>query len=137
MTFIGVGVIIKFILQIPCMMIVKGLGPLLATGLAMMVVNYLILHSFNMEFGLHFNEMAHATNQILGFSIIMFVVVKIVMLLIGMIVSPYGRYTAFFSLIPGVLVGVIVFVYLALRFRLADNLLGPRMEALRIRLHIK
>lgn len=137
MTYLGVGVIIKFILQIPCMMIVKGLGPLLATGLAMMVVNYLILHSFNMEFNLHFNEMAKSTNQILGFSIIMFVIVKVVMLLIGMIVSPYGRYTAFFSLIPGVIVGMLVFIYLALRYRLADNLLGPRMESLRVKLHIK
>ena len=67
----------------------------------------------------------------------MFVIVKVVMLLIGMIVSPYGRYTAFFSLIPGVIVGMLVFIYLALRYRLADNLLGPRMESLRAKLHIK
>ncbi len=137
MSYLGIGVIVKFILQLPCMMLVRGLGPLLATGLAMMVINYLILHSFNMEFGLHFNDMAKSTNQILGFSLIMFVAVKVVMSLINMVVSPYGRYTAFFSLIPGVLVGMAVFIYLALRYRLADNLLGARMAALRTRLHIK
>ncbi|WP_295728528.1 polysaccharide biosynthesis protein [uncultured Limosilactobacillus sp.] len=137
MSYLGIGVIVKFVLQLPCMMLVRGLGPLLATGLAMMVVNYLILHSFNMEFGLHFNDMAKSTNQILGFSLIMFVGVKAVMFLIDLVVSPYGRYTAFFSLIPGVLVGVVVFIYLALRYRLADNLLGSRMESLRDRLHIK
>lgn len=137
MSYLGIGVIVKFILQLPCMMLVRGLGPLLATGLAMMVVNYLILHSFNMEFGLHFNDMAKSTNQILGFSLVMFVAVKLVMFLIDLVVSPYGRYTAFFSLIPGVFVGVAVFIYLALRYRLADNLLGARMESLRARLHIK
>lgn len=137
MKYLGIGVVIKLILQIPCMMVVRGLGPLLATGLSMAVVNYMILHSFNMEFGLHFNEMAKSTNQILGFSLIMFVIVKIVMMLIGLIVSPYGRYTAFFSLIPGVIVGILVFVYLALRYRLADQLLGARSDILRERLHIK
>ncbi|WP_251548242.1 putative polysaccharide biosynthesis protein [Limosilactobacillus caecicola] len=136
MSYLGIGVIAKFAFQIPCMMISRGLGPLLSTGLAMMVINYLILHSFNMEFGLHFNDLAKPTNQILGFSLIMFVAVKLVMWLIGLVVSPYGRYTAFFSLIPGVLVGVVAFGYLALRYRLADNLLGPRMDALRTKLHI-
>lgn len=137
MKFLAIGVIAKFILQIPCMMLVKGLGPLLATGLSMMLINYLILHSFNMEFNLHFNEMAKSTNQILAFSLLMFIAVKIVMSLINLVVSPYGRYTAFFSLIPGVLVGMMVFVYLALRYRLADDLLGPRMESLRNKLHIR
>lgn len=137
MKFLGIGVIFKFIFQYPCMMISRGLGPLLATGLAMLIVNYLILHSFNMEFGLHFNDMAKATNQILGFSLIMFVVVKLVMMLIGLVVSPYGRYTAFFSLIPGVIVGILVFMYLALKYRLADELLGARVDMLRARFHIK
>ena len=112
MKFLAIGVIIKLIIQAPLIFFLKGMGPLLATGISMMVINYLILHSFNMEFRLRFHQMAKPTNQILAYSLIMFVAVKAVMMGINLFVSPYGRYTAFFALIPGILVGVIVFGYL-------------------------
>jgi O-antigen/teichoic acid export membrane protein len=129
--------VVKFIIQLPCIWLLQGLGPLLATCISMFVVNYLILHSFNMEFNMHFAQMARPTNQILCFSLIMFVFTKLVMVLIGHFVSPYGRFTAFFSLIPGVAVGVGVYLYLALKYRLADSIIGARSAALRRKLHIR
>ncbi len=103
----------------------------------MLFINYCILHSFNREFTLHFNEMAQPTNQILAFSLIMFAVVKVVMLLLGLVVSPYGRFTAFFTLVIGVVIGGGVFAYLVLKYRLVDTLLGDRFAGLRTRFHIK
>lgn len=137
MKFLAIGLIIKLLVQYPCIWLLQGLGPLMATGISMTVVNYLILHSFNNEFRLRFDQMARPTNQILCFSLIMFVLTKLVMVLIGHFVSPYGRYTAFFSLIPGVLVGLAVYVYLALKFRLADKVIGAKSELLRRKLHIR
>ena len=128
MKILGVGMIIKLILQFPCIWLLKGMGPLLATALAMVVMNYLILHSFNMEFGLHFEEMAKPTNQILVFSLVMFVVTYLV--------NPHGRYAAFFLLILGVAIGGVIYAYLALKSRLADHLLGARADLLRERLHM-
>ena len=90
-----------------------------------------------MEFHLRFDKMALPTNQILAYSLVMFAGTKIVMLIIGHFVSPYGRYTAFFSLIPGVIVGAGIYLYLCLKSRLADQLLGPRVARLRTILHIK
>ena len=55
---------------------------------------------------------------------------------IGSLVSPYGRFTAFFSLIPGVVVGVGIYLYLALKYRLADRVIGARSAALRLYYHI-
>lgn len=137
MKFLAIGVIIKLIIQAPLIFFLKGMGPLLATGISMMVINYLILHSFNMEFRLRFHQMAKPTNQILAYSLIMFVAVKAVMMGINLFVSPYGRYTAFFALIPGILVGVIVFGYLALRFRLIDEIMGEaRATQFRSKLHV-
>lgn len=137
MKFLAIGVIIKLIIQAPLIFFLKGMGPLLATGISMMVINYLILHSFNMEFRLRFHQMAKPTNQILAYSLIMFVAVKAVMMGINFFVSPYGRYTAFFALIPGILVGVIVFGYLALRFRLIDEIMGEaRATRFRSKLHV-
>lgn len=137
MRFLFVGIIIKFIVQVPAIWLFKGLGPLLATAVAMLFINYCILHSFNREFTLHFNEMAQPTNQILAFSLIMFAVVKVVMLLLGLVVSPYGRFTAFFTLVIGVVIGGGVFAYLALKYRLVDTLLGDCFAGLRTRFHIK
>lgn len=137
MKFLGIGIIIKLLLQYPCIKLLQGLGPLLATCLSMFVIDYMILHSFNMEFGLHFYKMSKPTNQILCYSIIMFVVTKAFMLLTGHFVSPYGRFTAFFTLILGVMLGVGVFAFLALKFRLTDQIIGPRSAALRQKLHIR
>ena len=137
MKFLAVGLVVKFIIQLPCIWLLQGLGPLLATCLSMFLVNYLILHSFNMEFTMRFAQMARPTNQILCFSLIMFIFTKLVMVAIGHFVSPYGRFTAFFSLIPGVAVGVGIYLYLVLKYRLADGILGARSAALRQRLHIQ
>ena len=136
MFYLGIGVIAKLILQVPCIWLCQGLGPLLATGIAMLLVNYLILHSFNMEFGLHFHDMVKPTNQILGFSILMFVIVRAFTYVMGLFISPYGRYTAFVILVLAVILGVVIFAYLALRSRLADRLLAGRADYLRRRLHI-
>lgn len=132
-----IGIIVKFIVQFPCIYLFRGMGPLLATGISMMVIIYLILHSFNNEFNLPFHEMAKPTNKILAFSLLMFVVTKALMLLLGHFVNPYGRFTAFFILVPGVVVGAGIYLYLSLRSRLAEDILGARVAGLRQKLHIK
>ena len=136
MKFLGIGIIIKLLIQYQCIMFAQGLGPLLATCLSMFVIDYMILHSFNMEFGLHFYEMSKPTNQILCFSLIMFAITKLVMVLLGHLVSPYGRFTAFFMAVIGIAIGAGVFAFLALKFRLADEIIGPRSNGLRHKLHI-
>lgn len=136
MKYLGIGIIIKLLLQYPCIFLLQGMGPLLSTCLSMFVIDYLILHSFNMEFGLHFNQMARSTNQILCFSLIMYAVTKTVMVVLGHFISPYGRFTAFFALVLGVIIGASIFIYLALKYRLADRIIGSRSTALRQKLRI-
>ncbi|MDO4903444.1 MAG: polysaccharide biosynthesis protein [Limosilactobacillus sp.] len=136
MKYLGIGLIIKLLLQYPCIMFAQGLGPLLSTCIAMFIIDYMIIHSFNMEFGLHFNKMSRPTNQILAYSLIMFVVTKAVMLGLGYFVSPYGRFSAFFLAVIGIMVGAGIFTFLALKFRLADEIIGPRSAALRRKFHI-
>lgn len=137
MTYLGIGVVLKLILQVPAVIFLKGMGPLLATGIAMLIVFYLIIHSFNMEFGLRFHQMARPTNQILAYSVVMFIAVKLVMVGLGLFIDPHGRYTAFFVLIIGVALGAAIFGYLALRNELVDTIMGPaRADALRRKFHL-
>lgn len=137
MKYLIIGLVIKAILQFPMIWLFKGIGPLLATGLSMTVVNYLILHSFNEEFHLPFHKMAKDTNQILLFSIIMYVVTTGFVMLMNLFTSPYGRFTAALTMVIGVFFGGAIYAYLSLKSRLADRLLGARVGILREKLHIR
>lgn len=137
MTYLGIGIIIKFILQYPFVKWFTGLGPLLSTAVAMLIVIGMVYGTFHRRYGVHFSEMTKPTNQIIIASLIMYVIVRVVMWGIGLFISPYGRYTAFFSLVPGVAIGGIVFAYLVLKLGVAEYLLGPRINGLKAKLHIK
>ena len=76
-------------------------------------------------------------NQILLYSIITYAVAKLIVTLLYFVIDPSGRVTAALVLIPAVAGGGLVYVYLVLKSRLAQMLLGPRMDSLRIKLHIK
>lgn len=137
MKYLGIGLVIKLILQFPLIWLFKGVGPLLATGLSMTVINYLILHSFNDEFRLPFHRMAKDTNQILLFSLVMYAVTAALVMVVNLFTSPYGRFTAALTMVVGVFLGGGIYAYLSLKSRLADRLLGPRVGILRDRLHIR
>ncbi|WP_295747098.1 polysaccharide biosynthesis protein [uncultured Limosilactobacillus sp.] len=137
MKYLVIGLGIKLLLQFPLIWLFKGVGPLLATGVSMTVINYLILHSFNEEFRLPFHRMARDTNQILMFSLVMYAVTAAFVMVMNLFTSPYGRFTAALTMVVGVFLGGGIYAYLSLKFRLADRLLGPRVGVLRDRLHIR
>lgn len=134
---LGIGIIVKFILQVPAIWIFKGMGPLIATALAMVVVVYLIIHSLNNEFQLPLKKMAPLTNHILLYSLFTYVVAKLVVLGMYLFIDKGGRYTSIIVLVVAVAAGGFVYVYCMLRSRLADKLLGPRVAFLRRILRIK
>lgn len=137
MKYLIVGLIIKAILQFPMIWLFKGIGPLVATGLSMSVINYLILHSFNDEFRLPFHEMAKDTNQILLFSLIMYAVTTAFVMVMNLFFSPYGRFAAVVTMVVGAFIGVAIYTYLSLKSHLADRLLGARVGIIREKLHIR
>ena len=137
MKFLVIGLVIKLVIQFPLIWLFKGVGPLLATGLSMTVINYLILHSFNEEFRLPFHQMAKDTNHILLFSLIMYAVTAALVMVVNLFTSPYGRFAAALTMVVGVILGGGIYAYLSLRSRLADRLLGPRVGVLREKLHIR
>ncbi|BAP85365.1 MOP superfamilymultidrug/oligosaccharidyl-lipid/ polysaccharide flippase transporter [Paucilactobacillus hokkaidonensis JCM 18461] len=135
--YLGIGIVVKLVLQVPAILLLKTIGPLIATGMAMTVTVYLIIHSLNVEYRLPFKKMAKSTNQILLFSIITFVVARLVVDVLYLFFSDYGRGSAFFVLLVAVLFGGGVYAVLALKTRLADRLIGNRVAGIRRRLHIK
>lgn len=135
--YLGIGLVIKMVIQFPAIWLFQTMGPLLATGISMAITDYLIIHSLNVEFQLPFKKMSKPTNQILVYSLITFVVAKAVVSGAYLILAPGGRFAAFVVIIPAVALGAGIYVYLMLRSHLADKLLGARVAGLRRRLHIK
>lgn len=135
--YLGVGLVIKMVIQFPAIWLFQTMGPLLATGISMAITDYLIIHSLNVEFQLPFKKMSKPTNQILVYSLITFVVAKAVVSGAYLVLAPGGRFAAFIVIIPAVALGAGIYVYLMLRSHLADKLLGARVAGLRRRLHIK
>lgn len=134
---LGIGIVVKLVLQYPMIMIFKTIGPLMATGIGMAVTSYLIIHSLNKEFKIPFKKMTKTTNQILLYSIITYIVAKLIVMGLYLVIDPSGRLTAMLVLVPAVAGGGLVYVYLVLKSRLADMLLGPRIAGVRRKLHIK
>lgn len=135
--YLGIGLLIKLVLQFPAIWVFQTMGPLMATGVSMAVTDYLIIHSLNVEFRLPFKKMAKPTNQILLYSLVTFVIAKAIVSGAYLFLAPGGRFAAFAVIIPAVIIAAGAYVYLVLRSRLADRLLGDRVAGLRRRLHIK
>lgn len=135
--YLGIGLAVKMVIQFPAIWVFQTMGPLIATGISMTITNYLIIHSLNVEFQLPFKQMSKSTNQILLYSILTYIVAKLVVSGLYLFLSPYGRIAAFVVIIPAVVLGAGVYVYLMLKSHLADALLGSRVDGIRCRLHMK
>lgn len=76
-------------------------------------------------------------DQLLLFSMIVFAVALGVIQLSDLFLNLQYRVTAFIVLIVAVIAGGLVYVYLTLKTRVADKIVGDRAAALRSKLRIK
>lgn len=130
-----VGTIVKFIVQWPLVYFFGAFGPLLATGCGFLVTCYLIVHSLDVQFGINYAQIAKKTNGILLTSIGTYALAKLITFL-GSFSGSEGRVMNFLIVAVAALVGGYFYVYVVLKSRLADAIMGPRVAGLRRRLHI-
>ncbi|PWG01087.1 putative polysaccharide biosynthesis protein [Levilactobacillus bambusae] len=134
--YFAIGTGVKLLLQWPAIYFLGTFGPLAATLVGLGVTCLLILRSLHLQFGLSFNPIANKANQILGLSIATFVIARLLVLLVG-IFGRYGRIASMVALIIAVAGAAGFYIYMVLRTRLADEIMGPRVGAFRRILHIK
>ncbi|WP_203642735.1 putative polysaccharide biosynthesis protein [Levilactobacillus andaensis] len=130
-----VGTVVKFIVQWPLVYFFGAFGPLLATGCGFLVTCYLIIHSLDVQFGINYTQIAKKTNGILLTSIGTYILAKAITFL-GSFSGSEGRIMNFLIVAVAALVGGYFYVYVVLKSRLADAIMGPRVAGLRRRLHI-
>lgn len=139
--YFAVGTIVKLVLQWPCIHYLGVFGPLVATTFGFLVANYLIIRWLNQSFSIDFPSIAKKTNGILAFSLLMCVVANLLVNLMsrifGMFMVVDSHWGSLFVLIFAVGIAGYLYVYLVLRTRLADTVIGDRTNRLRTMLHIK
>jgi O-antigen/teichoic acid export membrane protein len=132
---IGLGV--KMLVQYPLVFWTVSFGPLVATLIGMATTVVLMLLALDRQYDLDWARLGHDVTQLLLASLVMFGCVVVVVGGLSVAIGGMRKLTAVPVLLVGATVGVAVYGYLILRWRLADDLFGPRLAAIRRRLRIR
>ncbi|MEY8700529.1 polysaccharide biosynthesis protein [Streptococcus ferus] len=129
--YFAYGLIVKLVLQIPCIYLLQAYGPLLATAVGLLVpivLSYKQIHkvtSFSQTIVFRSNLLIAILTLLMG------LVVALVTLGLGLVLSSDGRINSMIYILLVGTVGVAFYGYLTLKTRLLDKMLGSRAAALR------
>ncbi|MCD2257143.1 putative polysaccharide biosynthesis protein [Agrilactobacillus fermenti] len=137
MLYLGFGVITKIILQYPMIYFFRVFGPLVATLAGMTVACGFMFWALYRIYGFNLNRLLRRIFGIVIFATMMMIVVWLVVKGLYLFINPYSRFMTVIPLAFGVLVGIVIYGYLTLKFHLADRILGSRVAGIRRRLNIK
>ena len=135
--YFAIGVLIKAILQLPLIIFLGALGPVISTAIGLGVpiaLMYNRLHTVT-----HFSRKIVFRKALLICIITMLMVIPVAVFywLFQFVLSPTSRMGSVIYLVIGGGLGVLVYGVLALVTHMADQLLGARAGRLRAKLHIK
>lgn len=135
------GIIAKVIAQFPMVYFFKEFGPLISSAIGFMVVNGLIINSLDRQFKIRSDKMLNQINWIVLFSLVTYLVALASVyagnMIIGLVMDPYTSVGSFVVVAIATFLGGFVYVYLALKSRIANIILGSKADSIRRRLHIK
>ncbi|MFT8908513.1 MAG: polysaccharide biosynthesis protein [Lentilactobacillus diolivorans] len=139
--FFLVGTLVKLLIQWPCIYFLGAFGPLLSTGIGLSVANWLILRSLDRQFGFEKRMLSIAMEKISKYSLFMYLITILVVhganIVLGYVYHPFGRSGSLLVSLVGVGIGGLIYIYLTLKSRIADMVLGPRSNRLRRMLRIR
>ncbi|EJQ7841240.1 TPA: polysaccharide biosynthesis protein [Staphylococcus pseudintermedius] len=123
--FVIVGsVVLKFILNMPLIIMFETAGAILSTAIALtfaIVCNFFILKKYAR---FKFNETIIDVCKILLYSFMMMIIVEIIYFVFQFVISPASHVGAFIITVICAIVGVIIYAVLTMKTRLADKFLG-------------
>ncbi|MBG9210418.1 MULTISPECIES: putative polysaccharide biosynthesis protein [Mammaliicoccus] len=118
------SLVIKAVINLPLIMVFHTLGAVIGTAIALLVaviLNCVVLYKYA---DFKFNITIYHTLRITFYTIIMVLFVELSFFIVSLIIDPTSKLGALITLIVGGCVGVIVYGYLTMRSRLADEFLG-------------
>ncbi|UJF14634.1 polysaccharide biosynthesis protein [Jeotgalibaca sp. MA1X17-3] len=135
--YLGIGLLAKMILQYPMIALFETAGPLYSTSIGFLLTTVLCMWNIHKIVSFDLRSIGKSVLIISLITGWMTSVAFIARLLLEVFLSPDRRLTALL-LVAGIAVaGGSVFMYLALKTRIADQVLGNRIGSLRQKFHIK
>lgn len=106
-----------------------------------MVVNGLIINSLDRQFKIRSDKMLTQINSIVLFSLVTYLVALAAVyagnMFVGLVGNPFTRVGSFIVVSIATVLGGVVYVYLALKSRIADTVIGSKAASIRNKLNIK
>ncbi|GEP19201.1 putative polysaccharide biosynthesis protein [Pediococcus argentinicus] len=135
--YFAYGTIVKFIIQIPAVMLFSAIGSLISTGVGFAFVNWLILRHINREYGINYFKINQNLSKILLYSIGTFIIAWLATKGLYMVMDPNSKVQALVVVVIAAMLGGFFYLYCSLKSRVADQMLGGRVARIRSLLHIR
>lgn len=137
MSYFAIGLILKLLLQKPTIYLFEIYGPLLSTVIALGVVSILNLRKIHLEGRFNASLTSRRIMLISAMTLIMVFFAYISRLLFGLMFSQESKFQSLILILLVAAIGASVYIYMALKSRLAEKLLGSSMVRLRKKLRIR
>ncbi|HFH9945798.1 TPA: oligosaccharide flippase family protein [Streptococcus suis] len=131
-----IGMLIKVVLQLPMIYLFQVYGPFLSTLISLSVMLYLFYKRIDAVLGVDEGLIVKDIVTISWISLVMGGVVWLLELLLNYMLPASGYLSSFVHLVLAGGVGVLVFVFLTLKTRQLDRLIGSRADMLRRKLKL-
>lgn len=129
--YLMIGMFVKVILQFPMIALFKVYGPLVSTTIGMGLMAYLNFQKICLETRLDARKLAKVCRPLFFITIVMIASSLLARFILCIFLNPDRRTSSFMLLLLVSFVGGGVYLFLAFKFRIADRLLGKRVERLR------
>ncbi|MGX7182519.1 putative polysaccharide biosynthesis protein [Enterococcus pallens] len=136
-SFLLIGIVVKLIAQVPLTFLFKPYGPLLATFMGLLVANLFILDRIHSITGFPMRATAQSILKIAGMAVVMGIVAMIVKWGCQIFLSPDSKTQSLIIILIVAAAGGFTYMILALKTRVADKLLGARVDGIRRRLRMR
>ncbi|AKP68392.1 putative polysaccharide biosynthesis protein [Companilactobacillus ginsenosidimutans] len=135
--YLVIGFIAKVLLQVPMIWMFHEFGPLVATSISMALICWLMLRKLYEIYPFNIERTENRISGIIIFSVVMFIVVIAINWIVYRFVGNSDRIVSLFVLFAEAFIGAAIFGYLVLKTKLADKILGSRVDRIRRLVKIK
>ncbi len=135
--YFAIGLVVKFLTQFLSIYMLESYGPVISTILGFGVTCYLNLRKLHKETRFNVGLTFRRIVLIFLLSMVMLAFAAITRGIFGMLFTQERKIQSFVLIIIVAAIGALVYLYMTLKIRLADKLLGSKMALLRRKLRIK
>lgn len=137
MRYFGFGLLLKMVVQYPCILLFEVYGPLLATMIGFALSCLLIIRKIKRVGKINFTLTVRRSLLMLTITLMMTILTMLFREFLYLFLDPSRKFQSFLIVLLVAVVGAIFYGYTALKLRLADQLFGDRIAKVRHKLKIK